>query len=123
EHRGGDFGRGTAADEALVEADSDSADPAPERSTVILYWLATRCWIRRVVAGDHPEHRRGIGDRAGHRPDMVQRLAEGENTSAAHARVSWFQADDAAGCRGEADRAARVGAERSEAETRSRGYP
>ena len=51
--------------------------------------LGDRRGVQRVVAGDDLEQQRGVGDRGGERPDLVERRGEGDEAVARHERRTW----------------------------------
>ena len=67
--------------------------------------------VARVLAGDGFEQHRGAAHGGGQRADLIERRRERDHAVAADPPVGGLHADDAAVARGQADRAAGVGAE------------
>ena len=67
--------------------------------------------VEAVLAREHLEHLRAVGDGARHRPDVVDRQLDGEDAGVGDEAVRRLVADAAAPRRGQADRAALVAAE------------
>ena len=85
--------------------------------------VGDRRGVERVVAGDHVEQQRGVGDGGGERADLVERARERDEAVARHQPVGGLHADDAAQRGGLADRAAGVGAEPERRVARPRPRP
>ncbi len=73
---------------------------------------------RRHVAGERVKQRRGVGDRACHRPDVIEREGKGKDALAGDQVVGRLQTDHSAEPGGAADRAAGVRAHRERREPR-----
>ncbi len=83
---------------------------------VILHRDVERIRVQRVVAGDDLQERSRVFHPAGHRPGVVQVPAQGEHSAQADSPPRRLEPDHAAQRGGYADRAAGVGAQRSQAE-------
>ena len=102
----------------LVHPDAQAARAVAERVHVVAHGLAARGRVVRVEAGNRAQDRRGVGHAARHRPDVVQRLAQGKHAVAADFSVRRLDADDAAAGRRKPDRAAGVRPQRPETQRR-----
>ena len=89
-----------------------SRTPRSSAGRIVAVRRGRAAGIERVVAGDHLQHQRVVGDGAGHRPDMVEREGEREDAAPRHQAVGRLQADDAAAARRIAHAAAGVAAQR-----------
>ncbi len=85
---------------AVVERRGDDRGGQRDRRRVV-----------EVVASDHLDRQRGVGDGVGERPDLVEAAGERDEPVAADDPIRGLHADDAAQRRRLADRTARVAAE------------
>ena len=105
----------------LVQADAHVLDPGVEGAEVVRHRRPDGGGVGGIEAGDDAEDGGAVGRRARHRPDVVEGLGEGEGAGPADQSPARLEPGHAAGLRGEADRAARVGPQRAVAEARRGG--
>ena len=99
--------------EALAQhADAQALGADLERRRVGLHADADLARVEAVLAGDRLEHQRAVGDRARHRPDVVERQLDREDPGVGHEAERRLVPAAAAPRRRQPDRAALVAAER-----------
>ncbi len=115
-HPGRDIGIGRV-EELGEHADPESVDPVLDAREDRRDRLVERRRVAGIVAADHVEEQRGVGDRGRERADLVERAGEGDQAVAGDRSVGRLHPDHAAERGRLADRAAGVGAERERHET------
>ena len=122
---GGDAGRhvavGALAGELGDNPHPQAVDVIAESGGQIADRLGDRRRVQGIVPGDDRIQQGRIGDRAGHRADLVERRGERHEAVTRHPPVGGLHADDPAQRRGLADRAAGVTAQRHRGHSRGNG--
>ncbi len=80
----------------LGDTDAQARDRAIQIVQIIGRRFLDARAVPRVVAGDHVQKRRAIGDVSPERADLIEAAGEGDQPVAADAPVSGLEADDAA---------------------------
>ena len=101
---------------ARVSAIYTHAQPANgeiERGEIVRYRRAERCRIVDILAGNGAEQGNGIGGRAAHGANMIERACQCKNTMAADASAGRLDTGEVAGGAGKANGPAGIAAERA----------
>ena len=112
------LGRSPREHVVLVDADPETGDRTAKTCKIMGHRRAEGSRVTPVMAGDCRQYHRRVADAAGHRTDMVERIRQRPHPGAAHPAPGRLHAGEPTGGRGQANRAAGIGAERAVAEPR-----
>ena len=102
-------------------ADGEAAQPLLHLPRIVFGFMRRTAGISRIMPGHHAKQQRVIGDRARHRPDMIQSEGKREDASARDQAISRLHADNAAMAGRVAHRTAGIGTKRSGQNIRPNG--